>query len=225
MQRKSFLKLKDFFSGFNPVLDISIKKNQYFPIDLSLENEKLHTLNLASADDMECYINNLLKENNSTVAYGGYLEKRNLYKRSSYFNDKKERNIHLGIDYWCDENTAVISPLDGEIHSFKNNKNFGDYGPTLILSHNVEDFSFYTLYGHLTEESISNIKKGQSVSKNEVIGFLGSNNINGNYAPHLHFQIILDLQNKKGDYPGVCSKEDVLFYSNNSPDPNIIVGL
>jgi hypothetical protein len=52
---------------------------------------------------------------------------------------------------------------------------------------------------------------------------LGLPPINGDYAPHLHFQIIIDMENKKGDYPGVCSSKTLAFYLQNCPDPNLLL--
>jgi len=47
--------------------------------------------------------------------------------------------------------------------------------------------------------------------------------INGDYAPHLHFQIIIDMEEKTGDYPGVCSENKLEFYKNNCPNPNLLL--
>ncbi len=175
---------------------------------------------------MERYINNYLRENNKKVAYGGYLEKRTIYQRSSHFNHQNpetERNIHLGIDLWVEAGTEVLAVVDGEIHSFHDNTNFGDYGPTIILKHQVDGITFHTLYGHLSRESLQDIQVGQQVKKREVIAHLGDANVNGDYAPHLHFQVIIDIGNLKGDYPGVSSKQDIAFYSKNCPDPNLLL--
>lgn len=57
----------------------------------------------------------------------------------------------------------------------------------------------------------------------DKIGAVGSAKVNGEYAPHLHFQIIEDLQGNSGDYPGVSSKEDIEFYLKNCPDPNLLL--
>ena len=111
------------------------------------------------------------------------------------------------------------------MHSFKNNTNYGDYGPTIILKHHINDIEFYTLYGHLSMESIVNTSVGQFFKQGEQIATLGDVSINGDYAPHLHFQIIKDIQDYKGDYPGVCSKQDLDFYLNNCPDPNMLLKL
>ena len=61
---------------------------------------------------------------------------------------------------------------------------------------------------------------GQVIKKGEKIAELGKPPINGDYAPHLHFQIIKNTENKKGDYPGVCSLNELEFYKENCPDPN-----
>jgi hypothetical protein len=46
-----------------------------------------------------------------------------------------------------------FSALDGTLHSFNFNAGFGDYGPTIILEHNVENQTFI-LYGHLSLDSL-----------------------------------------------------------------------
>ncbi|WP_299678083.1 peptidoglycan DD-metalloendopeptidase family protein [uncultured Tenacibaculum sp.] len=209
------------------VIDTNLAINNYTPISISTKNEDLNTFDVSSSEEWSLYLKKFLKEKNAKVAFGGYIEKRDIYKRSTYFNssEENERNIHLGIDLWCDAGTKVLAVLDGEIHSFKNNLNHGDYGPTIIIKHQVEDIEFYSLYGHLSLDSLENIEVGQKVTQEEVIGCLGENTVNGDYAPHLHFQLIIDMQGKKGDYPGVCSKEDVDFYQQNCPNPNLLLKL
>lgn len=204
------------------VIDSSINYADYVAIDLSTSNEELALLNLTDAKAFEDYIEEYLTKNNAKVAYGGYFENRNLYKRSTVFNTEhsEERTIHIGLDLWIKAGTSVLAALDGTIHSFQNNTSLGDYGPTLILEHQVEEMTFYTLYGHLSLDSLSGKQVGMKVTKGEVIASLGSAPINGDYAPHLHFQIIIDLQGKTGDYPGVSSANNLNFYKNNCPDPN-----
>lgn len=182
-------------------------------------------LDVTDAKIFEEYIEDHLAKNNAKVAFGGYLEKRNLYRRSENFKDNisEERNIHIGLDLWIKAGTSVVSALDGKIHSFQNNTAFGDYGPTIIVEHEIDGLSFYTLYGHLILESLDGKRVAQFVKKGEKIAELGKPPINGDYAPHLHFQIIKDIQYKKGDYPGVCSKNEMDFYKENCPDPNLLL--
>lgn len=211
------------------VIDASIAKSEYIPLDLSVTNKELLNVDVSSSNDLGLFVNQHIQNQNGKVAYGGYIETRGIYNRSSHFNEQTdpsdERNIHLGVDIWSEEGTSVLSALNGEIHSFNNNLNYGDYGPTIIVKHTINDFSFYTLYGHLSIESLSNLKVGEQVKQGQEIGTLGSAEVNGDYPPHLHFQIILDIENNKGDYPGVASLNTLDFYKNNCPDPNLLLGL
>jgi murein DD-endopeptidase MepM/ murein hydrolase activator NlpD len=211
-----------------PAINADFPKEKYTKIDISEKNKDLLNFDISSSKEWEKYIDSSLNKYEKKVAYGGYLEKRNLYDRSDYFKKLKEnekRNIHLGIDLWCKEDTKVLAVLAGEVHSFNNNNNHGDYGPTLILKHQIETEIFYTLYGHLSLASIENINIGDAVLKGNIIGFLGDSSINGDYAPHLHFQIIRKLEDNFGDYPGVSSQKNIEFYKNNCPNPNLLLKL
>lgn len=214
------LQLKDI-----KVISPSTPLSAYVALDLSVENQKLLKHNLQTSDDFETYITNYLNQHQASIAYGGYNETRNLYKRSAVFNNSEveERNIHIGLDLWTVANAPILAALDGCIHSFQYNDNLGDYGPTILLEHQLNSHQFYTLYGHLSLESIKNISKGQMVKKGETIATLGNASVNGDYAPHLHFQIIKDIENKEGDYPGVCSKSTLDYYLSNCPDPNLLL--
>ncbi|WP_121667484.1 peptidoglycan DD-metalloendopeptidase family protein [Mesonia aquimarina] len=220
-------KINALTSTFTPVIDTAYQQGDYLAIDLSEENESLQKIDITSVAIFQDYITELLEQNNAKVAYGGYMEKRTLYKRSKHFFAEKdedlERNIHIGLDIWAPAKTKIMAPLDGKIHSFQNNQNFGDYGPTIILEHQLEDFKFYTLYGHLSIQSIENCQIGESIEKGDSFASLGDPSVNGDYAPHLHFQLILNLENKRGDYPGVSSRQKIDFYRKNCPDPNLLL--
>lgn len=207
------------------VIDSTIDYSKYIPLDLSVTNKELYENKLENAEDFEIFISNFLTKNNGKVAYGGYIEGRNIYKRSIIFKNDyiTERNIHIGLDLWIEAETPVLAALDGKLHSFKNNAGLGDYGPTIILEHLAENEKFYTLYGHLSLESIKNLTVGTFYKKGEEIATVGNSEVNGEYAPHLHFQIIKNIENYWGDYPGVCSRNDLNFYIENCPDPNLLL--
>lgn len=210
----------------HPVIDPSIPYKDYSPLDLSISNVVLQSYDVSTPQGIQAYINLHLDNNSAQLAYGGYLEQRDIYSRSQYFNkanSKDQRNIHLGLDLWIAAETSVHSPLDAEVHSFKNNTNYGDYGPTIILKHVENDLEFYTLYGHLSLASLKDLHIGKIFKQGDTIATLGDATVNGDYAPHLHFQIIEDLQDKSGDYPGVCSSNEVNFYKSNCPDPGILL--
>jgi len=211
-----------------PVLGTNFQKQDYCPLNLSVSNSDLDTVDVSNTPELESFVNKEIKRQGAQIAFGGYLEQRGIYQRSTYFNQSNpdtERNIHLGLDLWIEEGTPVYAPLDGTLHSFNNNTNFGDYGPTIILEHMAEDFSFYTLYGHLSLESLEGKVEGQFFKRGETIATLGDVEVNGNYPPHLHFQIIRDLHGNSGDYPGVTNLRDLEFYKQNCPDPNFLLGI
>ena len=214
-------------ADFTPVVGGDLKQEDFIAIDLSANNPELLKLEQLSSEAFSVFINHNLKVAGKKVAFGGYNEVRKLYQRSQLFNKNVDeflnRNIHIGLDIWTAEGTDVLAVLDGEIHSFQDNANFGDYGPTIILKHTIEDEQFYSLYGHLSRKSLENLQVGQKVKAQEKIAELGAAEENGDYAPHLHFQIIKDLQENKGDYPGVASKKDLDFYLENCPDPNLLL--
>lgn len=207
------------------IIDASIEFSKYLPLDLSVTNTELVESKPETSAEFEQFISNYLQENNAQIAYGGYIEGRTLYKRSTIFKNDSvpERNIHIGLDLWTKAGTAVLAPLDGKVHSFKNNEGLGDYGPTIILEHEAENEIFYTLYGHLSLESIENLTVGTTFKKGQQIATLGNSAVNGDYAPHVHFQIIKNLEDKWGDYPGVCSTNDLNFYIENCPNPNLLL--
>ena len=99
----------------------------------------------------------------------------------------------------------------------------GDYGPTVVLEHNSFHRRFYTLYGHLSLSSIKHLYPGKLFQAGEMLGKLGKTEINVNYAPHLHFQIIINIGDYKGDFPGVSNSRELDYYKKNCPDPNIFL--
>ncbi len=189
-------------------------------IDLSVKNVLQTGPRLYEFEALEGFVAQRMEKTGSPIVWGGYLEHRMIYSSSPLFHeDQHPRNIHLGIDFWTDAGSSVHAPLPGTVHSFQDNSAFRDYGPTIILQHEMYGRIFHTLYGHLSQASINGLQVGQSISKGQRIAWLGVPNENGNWPPHLHFQIIVDMHGKKGDYPGVCALEELKAYSANCPDP------
>jgi len=172
-------------------------------------------------------INDELKKNDARYGIGGYNEHREVYAGSPVFDAKnaneKPRRLHLGVDIWGKPYTAVMAPVTGMVHSFAFNDRKGDYGATIILSHNVENKTFYTLYGHLSLNSIKDLQEGKRIEAGEVFAEFGIPAENGQWPPHLHFQIINDIGGWKGDYPGVCANDEKEKWLQNSPDPDTIL--
>jgi peptidoglycan LD-endopeptidase LytH len=164
-------------------------------------------------------------ENSLNIADSSTRKVSELASAASGEPEGAPRRLHLGIDIWGKPYTPVMSPCDAVIHSFAFNDDFGDYGATIILSHNLDGVTFHTLYGHLSLNSIKNLREGGNVKTGDVIGEFGIPMENGQWPPHLHFQVIDDMDDWKGDYPGVCKYSEKEMYLDNCPDPDLILGM
>ena len=207
------------------VVQYDFKNDPYHQFDLSKQNKTLDTIDLNSEESFTNYIFDTLKANNCTVGVGGYGEERGLYSRSELFGAEEPRSIHLGIDVWMAAETPVFSPLDGVIHSFANRAIHGDYGPVIIVQHVVNNVRFHTLYGHLSKDSLSGLEVGAKIKSGQKIGAIGAYHENFHWPPHLHFQVIMNMQGMKGDYPGVAIKSTANSFLRNCPDPAYLLGL
>ena len=206
-------------AGIKPARVVDFDIDRDARLDLSKNNETLHAVDLNDADAFCSFIDGQIAAQGAVVGWGGYREERGLYSRSELFEEEEPRTIHLGIDIWTDAGTPVFAPLDAVVHSFANRKVHGDYGPVIILKHQVNGTEFHTLYGHLSTESLNGLIVGQKVEQGQAFASFGKYEENFHWPPHLHFQVIVDMQGIEGDYPGVCRKSESGFYFDNCPDP------
>jgi murein DD-endopeptidase MepM/ murein hydrolase activator NlpD len=210
-----------------PVMGEPLSAQKALPLDFTAGNAGLRTVDLGDTASFDAFVFQQLHRAGKTYGHGGYLEKRDIYRRSEVFATTQEdfRNIHLGIDIWTAAGSPIFAPLDGKVHSFQDNEGFGNYGPTIILEHQVEGQLFYTLYGHLRREDLQGLEVGQVLRAGEAFCQVGPYPENGDWPPHLHFQLIWDLEGNWGDYPGVAAEKELDFYAKNCPDPSIFLGL
>jgi murein DD-endopeptidase MepM/ murein hydrolase activator NlpD len=220
-------RLKGHSSTFHKVVDFDPVKEKLVHLDLSEHNAGLSKIDLADTEAFSKYISGELSKAKAKYGIGGYDELRGLYERSKVFGDDSDepRRLHIGVDIWGEEGTKVYAPLGGIVHSYGYNNNFGDYGATLVLLHQLDTVTFYTLYGHLSHDDISKVTEYQYIHRGFEIGHFGNARENGNWPPHLHFQVIKDMENYKGDYPGVCRFSQREKYLINCPDPDLILNM
>ncbi|MCJ7525425.1 MAG: aminotransferase class III-fold pyridoxal phosphate-dependent enzyme [Candidatus Aminicenantes bacterium] len=164
------------------------------------------------------------------IGIGRYNEARLLYTSPLFAgNDlfaENNRTVHLGMDVFMAAGSAVCAPLSGEVFACARNQAPLDYGPVIVLRHQTgAGEPFFTLYGHLSLDSLAGLQTGQLVKKGQIIGRIGSADVNGGWTPHLHFQIILDLLEMGGDFPGVAAAADRELWGAFSPDPNLILAV
>lgn len=195
-------------------------------MDFTNNNTDLTTAIIEDNNRFSEYISSRLKDK-YRYGIGGYNELRNVYSRSSLFDASgygdEPRRLHVGTDIWGPAGTPVYAFMGGRVHSFGFSEKPGDYGATLILLHQLDGFEFHTLYGHISLKDIEKITPSQYVVRGERIGHLGQPEENGYWPPHLHFQVIVDMQLKRGDYPGVCRYSEKDKYLQNCPDPDLIL--
>lgn len=219
--------LKAHAGEFHPVVPFT-KNDKIVLLDFTDSNVELTDEVTGDTNRFINYINEKLASAGALYGIGGYGEHRTVYRHSELFDGKEgqePRRLHLGTDIWGKLHTKVMAPLDGIVYSIAFNNAFGDYGATIILSHNLDGITFYTLYGHLSLNSLKNFRGGEDLRKGDVFGEFGAPSDNGNWPPHLHFQLISKMEGTKGDYPGVCALSEKEKYLANSPDPDLILNL
>tara|TARA_R110001592_G_scaffold325650_2_gene605803 strand:+ start:1120 stop:1827 length:708 start_codon:yes stop_codon:yes gene_type:complete len=203
----------------------SIAKTDIFHIDLSIQNTTVKTVEeFNNLTNFQQKIEEIQLANPTKIIAGGYLEKRALYTSDIYNskNSSQKRNIHLGVDFWLPENTEIHALFNGEVVCAIYQDSHKGYGGFIILKHTFSETEFYTLYGHLSKKSISKFTIGDTIKKGEQIGFLGNTLENGDWVPHLHFQIMVSLLDFKDDFPGVALENEIPFWRNMCPNPNLL---
>ncbi len=206
--------------GPAPVLPFDLRETPIHVFDLSGDNEDLATIDVGDSAAYSAYITETMRRHGAVIGVGRYGEHRPGYARRVLFaSGHQPRTLHLGIDLWAPAGTKVSSPLPASVHSSADNAGRGDYGPTVILQHRLGHLTFFTLYGHLSPESLEGKHIGRSVGAGEVFAAIGAPPGNGDWAPHLHFQLITDMAGHFGDYPGVAPAADGDGWLARSPDP------
>lgn len=206
--------------GFKFIIDPQYSSQDYFPIDLSIRNSFWDQNDVSDIPTMDQFLEKQRAKTGKFIAHGGYKEQRALYRKSARFQDGYVRDVHMGIDLWAPARTSIHAIMDGKIHSFADNDDAGNYGPTLILEHDVDGKKLYSLYGHLSKSDMQDWEVGVRFRESEQIATLGNPSENGGYSPHLHFQIMTTMQNYRGDFPGVLAESDLNKYSEIILDPN-----
>ncbi len=223
----------------NPLVACLIRNQKAFHpvIAFNPELDRLSALNLTEGGDLPPeiaadsvgfvdFMGSLRLRKESRYLIGGYNELRSMYSRSALFDqDQEPRRLHIGMDIWGEAGEPVFAFMGGMVHSIGWNDRLGDYGATIILLHQLEGIPFYTLYGHLSKPDIANLAAGQYIIRGQEFAHFGAPKDNGQWPPHLHFQVISDIGLYQGDFPGVVRKSEADNWLNNCPDPDLIAQL
>ncbi len=218
--------------SFAPVMGSDVDLSTALVFDLSVGSPDRALLGgTIGVEDLTGDIFRQMESAGAEAGIGRYNEARQVYTAGQFtleFDEMPERRtIHLGMDVFLPAGSPVYAPLEGKVHSFQNNTKPLDYGPCIILEHTTEDEGqvFYTLYGHLSVESLTGLHGGKQVGKGEKFASLGDSSVNGGWPPHLHFQMVTDMMGNRGDFPGVGGPGQRSVWLSLSPDPNVILGV
>lgn len=207
-----------------PVLPVALSGPHVARLDFSARNPLLASADLRDTAAFSEVVAAMLRAQHATIGIGGYLEDRVIYRRSpGLFGAGAARTLHLGVDVWLPAGTPVLAPLPARVHSVADNAGFGNYGPTVILEHALEDHLFYSLYGHLARPAGVGMRPGQPVAQGEAFAAVGPPPENGDWPPHLHFQLLADMQGRQGDFPGVAPASERDIWAALCPNPNLLL--
>ncbi len=234
---RDWLALTEAAGGFAPVMGVPLKTASRTVFDLSVGSPLFP--NPETVDDTVGWARLLseeMKAQKAVFGLGRYGEARIVYTTKNFRPAGRPyaegRTVHLGIDVFAAAGTPVFAPFEGTVIFARDNAERLDYGPTIILEHRAdaagpggEPLVFWTLYGHLGRASLEGMTPGRAVKKGERIGTVGTMPENGGWPPHLHFQVILDLFDEQGNYPGVCRASEWDVWRAICPNPNLILGL
>lgn len=88
------------------------------------------------------------------------------------------RRLHRGLDISNNTGTPIIAPADGRVKTVMTDRGLGKM---IVLDHG---YGFISRYGHL---SSIGVKRGQTVSRGDIIGHMGSTGYST--GPHLHYEV------------------------------------
>ena len=213
------------------VLGIPVTADTVHMIDWSVSS---HLLSGApwktDATQMAAAVESELGRSGKSVGIGRYGEPRLIYNDDAFSTGDKStderRTIHLGVDLFAPAETSVHAPLAGTVFAAVACPAPLDYGHAVVLQH-VDDkgASFFTLYGHLSESSLEKVKVGQRIEPGDQIGWLGSENENGGWPPHLHLQIMTDMLDIADDFPAIAPASQEAVWREFLPTPNLLLNL
>ena len=172
-----------------------------------------------------------MREAGATIGAGGYDEARVIYAADAYGTDAgtdEGRTVHVGVDLTLPPESPLYAPLDGVVHGFEDAPARLDYGPVIVLRHEVpgdEPQTFYTLYGHLERRSLEGLHAGKPVRAGEPFAAVGAPPENGDWWPHVHVQIVTDMLDVPCNFNGVAPASQRGTWLSLCPDPNLLLGI
>ena len=122
--------------------------------------------------------------------------------------------------------TSVHALADGVVERVDDESIAGGYGPVITLRHEPADGpGFFTLYGHLDRAVDGGGGRAYRWRRRAPSPRWDAPPDNGNWPPHLHFQLMTDLLDLDGPFPGVALPDHWTTWSSLCPSPAAALGL
>jgi len=207
---------------------VDIPPEETVVLDLSVGSPLLDGRDIHDTEAFTRRVFDRMRERGARMGIGRYDEPRAFYLTDAFSGPPGEpperRTIHLGVDLFVAPGTEVRAPLDGVVYSVSDHAQRLDYGPTVILEHVGPEGPFWTLYGHLERHSVRALRPGTPLAAGVPFARVGPYPENGDWPPHLHFQIVTDLLDREDDFPGVAAPRERAVWTSFSPDPGAMLG-
>lgn len=215
-------------SSFKSIMG-QLEEGQVHWLDLSMGSLELgNQSNILDGIKLDERIRQVIRHSGKPIGLGKYNEVRPFYTSHAFEHESNDgpewRTVHIGLDIFVAAEEPIFAPINGVVYSVVDNAGDRNYGPTVILQHDVEPgLRFYTLYGHLSRSTLMHLKPGDQVLAGDQFSSLGNFGENGGWSPHLHFQIILDLLGKHDDFPGVALPAQIEIWKSICPNPWLLI--
>jgi murein DD-endopeptidase MepM/ murein hydrolase activator NlpD len=96
----------------------------------------------------------------------------------------RTRKFHSGLDFTAPVGTEIYATADGVVREVKTD--IWGYGRHIEINHG---YGYSSLYAHMSKFAV---KRGEKVSRGQLIGYVGSTG--KSTAPHLHYEIRINGQ-------------------------------
>lgn len=221
---------------FQSIVDVDLKKDPLCILDTSVSSPDVGSI-IEPYDPNRALVDlfRIIEDRKCVAGIGKYDEYRLIYRNDDFIDATgHRRTLHIGLDVFMPATSRIYAPLDGEVYGIANNDAPLDYGGTVILQHQLpadmtdddgKTVYFYTLYGHLSPASFSHLRRGESVKAGQCIAAMGDIHENGNWPPHVHFEVITDMLGEVDTFVGVGSHAHKEVWRSLCPDPNVILGI
>jgi hypothetical protein len=141
----------------------------------------------------------------------------------------ERRTVHIGLDLTLPAGSPLYAPFDGVVHGFEDATARLDYGPLIVLRHEVPRGASRFRSTRSTATSTAPVSRAFTSARpsGRAHGFaaIGAPPENGDWWPHVHVQVITDLLDVPCNFNGVAPASQRRTWLALCPDPNLLLGI